>query len=72
MSSQDDIDLPPYPTSPSTQLWRFPIGAATSDMNSDINYAIPHQEVISQIQQQIASYGFSAVMIVRINQIYVL
>lgn len=64
-SSENDMDLPPYPEAPNTPLFHVPIGAATSDLTNEIDFvAVTHQVVISEIETQLAANGFAAVMVV--------
>jgi len=61
-SSQVDLDPPPYPFS-GEELYSFPINAATSDMNNEVYFdGVSWAVTWKQIQQQLAQFGFAAVM----------
>jgi peptidoglycan/xylan/chitin deacetylase (PgdA/CDA1 family) len=63
MSSETDIDLPPYAYDANEALYRWPINAATSDMSiEDYMIGIPAAQTFTEIQNQINQYGFAAVM----------
>eukprot|EP01118_Nematostelium_gracile_P002368 TRINITY_DN125_c0_g1_i2.p1 TRINITY_DN125_c0_g1~~TRINITY_DN125_c0_g1_i2.p1 ORF type:complete len:922 (-),score=233.70 TRINITY_DN125_c0_g1_i2:85-2808(-) len=64
LTSQTDIDLPPYTyTNPKWGLYRFPVGASTSAYkSSDYFIGVPAEVTYQQIKDQIAQYGWSNVM----------
>jgi peptidoglycan/xylan/chitin deacetylase (PgdA/CDA1 family) len=62
MTSQTDIDLPPYVYAPGQPFYHWPIGASTDNMDIDYDQGVSWTLTLSQIQDQIANYGFSVVM----------
>jgi len=66
MSSELYYDPSPYPTNVGASLYRWPIGASTSNQASEtisVFLGIPHNETMAQIKAQLATYGFAAVMV---------
>lgn len=64
MSSMNVIDHPPYPTFDSnSDLFRWPIGASTGDLNNTLYFNGVEAEItFSQIQSQLQHFGYAAVM----------
>jgi hypothetical protein len=63
-SSQVELDPRPYNQQIPPPIWRFPIGAATNDLNNDdYNSGIPASATLAQIRFQLNVDGFAAVMV---------
>jgi hypothetical protein len=63
MSSQTDMDTPPFPLSGQT-LYHFPILPSTSDNDveaeSGTYVGVPWTKTMSDIRSELGSYGFAA------------
>lgn len=58
MSASTSTDLPPYNSDPETNLWRFPAGAALSDLFFNPN---TNEQVIEDMVTQHKRDGFAVI-----------
>ena len=64
MSSQVELDPPPYSFATPQSLYRFPEGAQTDLEDTNLAYSIgvTADATMAQVKAQIAAYGFSVSM----------